>query len=359
MRAIASAAPTANDDMFMKVGDSITESFAVMTCFAGNPSAFVLAGRDYLTPAIDFFRAAGVSGPSPCNENWCEGATTGFNRNAYTAESGSTADWPFGGGSPNWLEREIEAVHPRYALVQFGTNDSTIITNAATRSNFQVYYRRMLRLTDALSAAGVIPILYTIPPYEAPRNGYHNPPTMNAVIRGIAQGRRVPLIDFYRNLLPLPDWGLWDGVHPKVDFSGCDFDEQSLGEYGYNVRNLLSMQALARAYEVIVGAATHLNLRAPGLAGSGTSGDPFVVPELPFSHMGSGETTYRLSLAAPARVRAMVLEGGDALSVGMNGASDGLAVHEDLAAGIHDVVVSGSGEFLIVILECAAGDPSC
>ncbi|HSI05210.1 MAG TPA: SGNH/GDSL hydrolase family protein, partial [Myxococcota bacterium] len=231
IRAIAGTSTSRNDDMFMKVGDSITDSFAVMSCFADG--TIDLAGRNDLQDSIDFYGAANVSGASPCNEEWCQGATTSYNRASYAAEGGTTADYPLS-LTPRPLDQEDNAIKPRVALVEFGTNDSTLITTAAGVDGFVTFHGRMQALVDTMASRGIVPVLYTIPPYIAPRPGYLNVPTMNAIIRVIAQSRAIPLIDFERELLPLPDYGLWDGTHPKVEFGGCVFTSAGL-QYGYNV----------------------------------------------------------------------------------------------------------------------------
>ena len=74
--------------------------------------------------------------------------------------------------------------------------------------------------------------------------------TAGPVVRAIAQGRQIPLIDFQKELLAIPDpHGLSpDGTHPKCENYNtcCWFDAQSLGAYGYNIRNLITLQSLDR-----------------------------------------------------------------------------------------------------------------
>lgn len=394
LRGIAAVAPSLNDDMFMKVGDSITESFAVMSCFAGPPESIVLDGRDDLWPAIDHFRAADVAGPSPCTESWCQDATTAFNRDAFTAEGGSTASWPLE-GSPTWFARELDAIAPRYALVQFGTNDSTLITSATTREGFDVFFTRMTALVDQLIGAGVIPLLYTIPPYAAPRNGYHNPPTMNLIVRALAQGRSIPLIDFHRAVASLSDWGSWDGVHPRVEYGGCVFTSAGL-LHGYNVRNLITMQALARMVEVVSHGATELDVSTGAFGGQGTAVHPYAIGAPPFAHMHdtrSGHDSlaaycgltgrngpdihYTFTLAAGLRLRVLALDAGandvrvSLLTEGPSATclgTDRLGLHVTLGPGAYRVIIDspaapsdgeGPGEYAVIVTACEANDPSC
>ena len=53
--------------MFMKVGDSITAAYAVMSCFV-DPTTTSLDIYTSLEPIIDFYRAANISGPEDCDE---------------------------------------------------------------------------------------------------------------------------------------------------------------------------------------------------------------------------------------------------------------------------------------------------
>lgn len=358
MRSIAARGTDRNDDMFMKVGDSITESFAVMSCFADG--TVDLAGRTSLQSTIDFYNAAGVSGATDCAEEWCQGATTAFNRKSYAALGGATADYPLA-GTPAPLVQEDDAIKPRVALVEYGTNDSTLILTANdAATGFATFHGRMQALVDALAQRGVVPVLYTIPPYLESRNGYRNVPTMNAIIRMIAQSRAIPLIDFERELLPLPDYGLWDGVHPKVEFGGCVFSEAGL-QYGYNVRNLLSLEALARVKNVLDGG------QAPDTAsafpGSGTEAAPFAVDALPFVDAAEPPTTYRVNVTATTRLRILALtKSGTAAIAVKNGSADvgggNTVVHTTLQPGSYNVTISGA-PFGVAMVVCDSGDPTC
>ncbi|MCA9659721.1 MAG: hypothetical protein KC486_15370, partial [Myxococcales bacterium] len=146
------------------------------------------------------------------------------------------------------------------------------------------------------------------------------------------------LIDFHRELLPLPDHGLGaDGIHravytPNGIPSACLLDAAGL-DYGANVRNLLSLEALERA-RVTLGGVDELDPPTLQLAGAGLPRAPYVIPALPFgdrrdtsvdgvalidSYSGcdadqdeSGrEIYYRLDLEDSETVRALVVDRGD------------------------------------------------
>jgi hypothetical protein len=88
-------------------------------------------------------------------------------------------------------------------------------------------------------------------------------PRYNAVIRVIAQSRRIPLVDYHRELSRLPGQGLAkDGIHPST-FKGprgrdaCALDAEGL-RHGYNLRNLLAF-ALERAVHALSGGSEPLD----------------------------------------------------------------------------------------------------
>jgi hypothetical protein len=69
----------------------------------------------------------------------------------------------------------------------------------------------MLDIVDAMLAAGAIPVMSTIPPRDDSAAADARVPLFNAIVRGIAQGRGVPLVDFHRALVPLTEHGLGGG----------------------------------------------------------------------------------------------------------------------------------------------------
>ena len=74
----------------------------------------------------------------------------------------------------------------------------------------------------------------------------------NAVIKGVASARHLPLMDFYLATINLPHNGISDDdVHPNVEMGAdggsmsCDFTPPGL-QFGYNNRNLLTLQVFDR-----------------------------------------------------------------------------------------------------------------
>lgn len=227
LNAIANKAPR-NAGVFAKVGDSITESSSNLACFAG--ANIDLGAFTSLEATRAFFAPSGS-----------------FQRKSLAAKIGWSAIGPLASqnGGPSLLEQEIAATSPRYAVVMFGTND-------VEAHNPFVYGERMLTIVDTLIERGVIPLMSTIPAHLDDATFDAEVPRYNAIVRGIAQARQVPLMDLHRVLDPLADHGLGpDGVHPTTYFTqagyrACALTSDGLA-FGYNARNALTLAALDRA----------------------------------------------------------------------------------------------------------------
>ncbi len=338
-------------DVFAKVGDSITVNPGFLACFA--KADVNLGAHAALAPTVAFFKQTPAAA-----------AATSFDRVTLAAVVGWSAS-KAAGGSPSPIEQEVAAIDPAYAVVMLGTND--------TYEQGVAILDRYLRLgVDQLLAAGVVPLLSTIPPRGDKADANRLVPEMNAVVRAVAEERGVPMMDYWQTLAALPEYGLSaDGVHPQVYVSGgarpCWLTDAALSE-GVNQRNLITLEALDRARRVIGGAGAS-DPEPPSLDGQGTHASPFVVDQLPFVHHGDTksdgqagwgvyscsaadeggrEVLYRFTLAAPRRVSARVFssDGADvdvhllsAADPGACVARDDRHVEADLAAGTHYLAV--------------------
>jgi lysophospholipase L1-like esterase len=369
LRTRAAATPDRRDDVFAKVGDSITVSTAFLACFVAGPVD--LGGRDALQASLEHFRAGDAAGTDP------------FRRVSTAAGVGWSASRVLM-GTPSPLDTELSALRPRFASLMYGTNDVGFV-------DLDSYGRNMTSIVDAMLAGGTLPILSSIPPRDDDATADDRVPVFNALVRALAQSRGVPFVDYHRELLPLPDHGLStaDGVHPRSSMGGCVLTPAGL-QAGSNVRNLLVLEALDRLRRVVVIGEDALDATAPRLAGSGTRADPFVVPSLPFSGRGDTRTQgeaaidrwdacsaanesgrelrFRFRLDAPRRVTAAVSSGAgadvDVHVVRAGGgaadcvARDNRSVDVDLAAGdwelVADTFASASGplpgEVLVAIV---------
>lgn len=314
LTAIDARGASLHGDVFAKVGDSITVSTAFMNCFAG--TNVNLAGRTELQPTIDLFKAGDAAGTNP------------FVRVSLAASVGKTAGWAIT-GAPSPLTQETAAIAPRYALVMFGTND---VGNGT--AYIHTFAANMLTLVDQLMADGTVPILSSIPPRDDNATVDLMVPRYNEVVRAIAQGRQIPIMDLHRELMSLPDHGLLtsDHVHPNSYAGGaCVFTNAGL-QYGYNVRNLISLESLARTRAAVEGG-TASDPPSVARVGDGTHARPIVIDALPFVDLAdtsrststdftfyscapstneSGpEYVYQIVLNAPSALRATVFVRGN------------------------------------------------
>ncbi|MBN1945412.1 MAG: SGNH/GDSL hydrolase family protein [Bradymonadales bacterium] len=386
---IAAVGADLDDAVFIKVGDSITQSTSFLNCFAG--SYVDLAGRTELQATLDHFLSGVI------------GSTTPFNRDSAAAEVGKTAWWAVS-GTPSPLQTELEAASPRLAVVMFGTNDIGWYAPDYGRM-LRWYSDAMMTLVDRLIEEGTIPILMSIPPRDDEPDLDDWVPTVNQVIRGLAQARQVPFVDFHRELVGLPSHGLGgDGVHPnlcRVDgyYRPCFLTSQCL-QYGYNVRNLVTLEALHRVRLAVIEGSFDPDPGTDPIQGDGSPQAPFEIDSLPFTHRAdtslspysrlsqytgclasqdeSGpEYLYRLQLDEPAALRALVVSRSavdvDLHLLDSSASAEGCiernhtVLDRTLAAGEYylsvDTFVSGgvpqSGEYLLVVLPCQPGDSAC
>ena len=239
--------------VFAKVGDSITAATDFMRCYSSTTPD--LGSHGALSTTIDYFRAGNAAGSTP------------FGRESYAAVGGTMASDVLA-GSPSPLERELSAINPSIALVMFGTNEVRFGRSAEEMAT------NLWTVVDTLIARGVVPVMSTIPPMNGNPDADSHIPQFNRFIRAIAQGRGVPLVDFYRDMVPLANRGISsDGIHPSTYPSGaCVLTSAGLA-YGYNTRNLIELEALARVRAALGGNPTDSS--APTRAGTGTSSDPY------------------------------------------------------------------------------------
>jgi hypothetical protein len=244
--------------VFAKVGDSITESGSFLQD-VGCGGALLGTHRG-LAATIRYFSR--VTFPAGYTSAYC-GIANSFTRASLTAVTGwdagsalaRMADPP--AACPPPLDRplrcELHLLRPSVALIMYGTNDLERAGTAAFRT-------RLRRVVSETLAAGVIPVLSTIPPRHraagsvfAARVG-----RFNDTIAGLARSQRVPLWNYWRALSApsLIDQGVSDdGVHPSVfrGEAGADFSAAGL-RYGYNQRNLTALQVLAAVRRAVLDA---------------------------------------------------------------------------------------------------------
>lgn len=391
LQAVAASNGSLRGDVFMKIGDSITAGTGLLGDFGtGNidgtgyswETNIIFASRPDLKSLVLFFRGGKI--PAGGTESCLE-------RASLSAQVGQAAGWATQ-GSPSPLQQEYAVAQPRYAVIMYGSNDIGWWLGGPYGHVYQLtnYQVGMLKIVDECLARGVIPILTTMPPQES---YLPQVPYFTAMVRSIAQGRRIPLIDYNRAMMAIgPDfnYGLSDdGVHPIAENYNTSawLDATSL-HYGRNLRNLLTLDALARLKALIVDGAAAPDAIVSRLPGAGTTTDPFRIPRLPFAEfrnthdstsaslngyagssvaMPGPEYIYRLVVQSPSRLRLLALDkGANALrlhlldSTGTPAgclANDDAMILRDFAPGTYHIVVDSrtatGGEYSLVVLDDA------
>jgi len=378
--------PALLDDVFMKVGVSSTVNINTLYCFALDvPDLDVY--EPILGPTLDFFLDGMAADTTP------------FDRVTLAAMVGKTAGWAIT-GDPSPVVQELDAIEPSLALVHYGANDMQQgITYASALPGF---HANMSDLLDGLIARGVVPVVFGLSHRLDQAGADDWVATYNALVRGLAQARQVPFIDLHFALEQLPGYGLsGDGLHLEAFAEGaCVFTPEGL-QHGYNVRNLIALELLYRARAVLIeGEASLEDQPIATLQGAGDLDDPFVIASLPFADArdtsdststeldvytgcSSGtdesgpEYLYRLELAQPTRIRAMVLDRSgvdiDIQLLDQSASEAGcIARHDTMLElaldpgsyvfALDTYVASGieqSGAYDFIVLECEPDDPDC
>ncbi len=172
-----------------------------------------------------------------------------------------------GGMTIRWAHQHIddwlEGLNPEVALIMFGTNDLNSVPLPEYRQKLRDVIRKCL-------ANGTIVILSTIPPRHRMAE---KAAQYSKVIREIARDMKVPLSDFYKEILErrCEDWDgalekfssyqgydvptliARDGVHPSHPKRyRNDYSPEALKHCGYSLRNYLTLLKYAEVIEWIL-----------------------------------------------------------------------------------------------------------
>jgi hypothetical protein len=347
------------DDVFFKVGDSISagpqDYLYQFTYPAYDPAtmygwddAHDLGNYQSLRGAHDYFLTGRIGTDDP------------YQRTSVAAKVGQVASWALGiqsGQTDHPLQTELQTTQGAYSVIMFGTNNfypwnpASDSTDAAT---YQEIVENTFRMLDYCVANGSVPILTAPPPDPVEVTAMKRSRMTSRLLRAAAQGRQIPFIDYYASLLDLPGYGLQaNDVHPNaMAYNRFAFLTTAGLQYGYNMRNLVTLQSLDRMYRLLV-----LNGAAPdaetgGLQGSGSAADPFVIDGLDFSDYqmpanGATSAYYKLTVAngggwqlagagQAAAVSGIEIRNGTGGLVGSNGVG---VLAPTLAAGTYTIKV--------------------
>lgn len=397
LRNIRAHNPERLDDVFIKVGSSETVDARFLRCFGGgerSPFVVEFGNATHLEETLEFFRQ-GKAG----------GRRNSFVRTSEAAKVGRTTSWAYRGG-PSPLKREIRATNPGWAVIAFGTNDLNHGTTPQTA--LWPYYKHLSRLVDQVTDAGVIPIIIGPGARTDSKVATRWNEVFDIVTRAVAEKRQVPYVNFRLASINLPGKGLIaDGIHGNVyadrrrGRQPCIFTEEAL-QFQYNVRNLLSLEALDRGRRALLGEPEELQVPPlPDVVGDGSIDSPFVVDRLPFIHaadtsesgsdrfdrypecdgeidMSGPELLYRFEIEEDQRVRILVLTAnGVDVDVQLLGSEPtpescrdrhGMLLQGSLSAGTYHVAVdtfvgrrgtTQPGPYQLVIMACSADDREC
>jgi hypothetical protein len=230
-----------NPRVFSKVGDCMTDHWAFLSQIGWG--RYNLNQYGYLQEVIGYFMVSpreGVGSPWDVDSL---AAHNGFNSAAVLDPAFADPNICLKDESP--LECEYRLNKPSVAIIMFGTADVIVMTPG----QFNKYLRDVVKRT---MDRGIVPILNTFPenPSLAEKSRQ-----FNQIIVKIANEKRIPLINLAGALKPLPMQGVQEnGIHltiPADESQSTNFDANNL-QYGYTVRNLLTLEALNAVWKSIL-----------------------------------------------------------------------------------------------------------
>jgi len=310
-----------NESAFLKVGDSNSASSEFLQALGSpfyNPVANGLA--NYGTEVVEtwqrYLQPIDALGKNSFN-HFSQSAQGGFSTIQMLSK----------------LDREIAETRASVALVLTGTNDIHIENN---QQPFRVYLGEILR---SLSDRGIVPILSTIPFDRLYGAAGWDLRVMeyNQIIVEIAEEYRVPVINLWRAVNPLPN----NGLKYFDPFIGRDYLHLSSSPdrpgglnaidlaYGQNLRTLLTLQALSQV--------RHLAFEAPNEVRFDATWQPLSSNQAVFATASDAGSTAVVTVqeAATGRVLNRIAPFGSAFRGGANvavGDFDGDDVPDIVAA---------------------------
>lgn len=232
-----------NPRIFSKVGDCMTATPDFLEPIYKKD--YALDQYTSLQKVIDHFAGVPARGKDAEFDSFGNpslAATSGFNAASVLDATWSDPKWCKGDESP--LSCEFRVSKPAFALIMFGTNDLKSIT----ADDYDYFLRRVIVQT---ANAGVVPILSTFPTQPGLEDASK---LYNQITVKVAADYDVPLINLSRALSSLPHLGVdpVETTHMTKPASGksASFAEADL-QFGYNARNLVTLQTLEAILKVV------------------------------------------------------------------------------------------------------------
>jgi lysophospholipase L1-like esterase len=240
MRAVAKRF-TGAPGVVLHLGDSIT--------VASPYTAWAREGREGKTPQDEAVLHWSHCGERDDRDGWYLASHDLPLGATFTAAGGVRADQYLAGGFKGLpsLDEMVRTYNPQVAIIMLGTNDACQERSAAD------YGADMERIVSRLLDNSTIVVLSTIPPifFDAARA-----PAFNDAVWRIAEKHRLPVIDYYGEIVARRPGATWNGtllqhddVHPTADRAGVTCTSPptpaNLRESGYLLRGWLSVRKLA------------------------------------------------------------------------------------------------------------------
>jgi hypothetical protein len=230
-----------NPQVFSKVGDCMTATYEYFLGPFGD-GVYDL-GDEYadLENIISYFDEPARSEGFEQNSFNNPGLATASGFNTASVLDSLWAD-------PNWCEAnesplgcEYRLSQPIFSMIMFGTNDVMFF-----EADLFDFYMRTIILETINN--GTVPILYTIPTRpEFPEKTDE----FNRVIIKLAEDYDLPLVNLWAAIQELPFEGVdqLEPIHLSIPEDDQTGDFTTNLEYGYTVRNLITLQTLDILFE--------------------------------------------------------------------------------------------------------------
>jgi hypothetical protein len=229
-------------EVFARAGDCMSsDGFLFLGKFGSDN--YDLGSYSALQAVIDYYRKVS---PRP-------GTVNSFLAPSYAAQNGFNASAV---EDPLWLDTavcpegssplacEYQLTKPAVSIIMFGTNDILSLTAA----QYDFYLR--LVVFDTIDR-GIIPLLSTFP---GNLNVSKRANQFNQIVYRVARDYDVPVMNLWLALQPLPGKGLdaGTGYLSQVATTRVSYFTKANLQYGYTVRNLITLQALDIVWRQVI-----------------------------------------------------------------------------------------------------------
>ena len=214
-----------------KIGDCISDNQHFLSPFG--LGQYVLGGYSTLQPVIDHF------GASLAYDSLA--AYDGLVTNAVLDPLFANPMACLPGETP--LRCEYRVHQPGVAIIMFGAQDLLFTTP-------EDFDRNLRRIIHETIEAGVVPIVSTFP---GNTERWQQAAQYNQIVVAVALDYDVPLMNLWRALVDLPNYGLnADGRHLSLPVTHSGDPTLDNLQRGYPVRNLVSLQALDAVWRALM-----------------------------------------------------------------------------------------------------------